>query len=201
MSKKTYNNQEDVGKVLLEAAREIFAKYGYAKTTVDDIAKAARKGKSTYYYYYKSKEEIFKDVIEKEAQIFKLGIIESISNSLEPFEKLKKYIITRLHSFKELMNFYSALKSEALDHFDFIENIREKHYEEQTSIIKMILLEGISTKKLAIDDVNLVAEPIAAILKGLEYNIMFSREKIDFSKDRIDKILSLVYFGLANRKI
>ena len=199
MSKKVQNNQEDVGKVLLEAARNIFAKYGYTKTTVDDIARAARKGKSTYYYYYKSKEEIFKDVIEKEAQLFKLCIIESISNSMEPFDKLKSYIITRLHSFKELVNFFSALKSEALDHFDFIEEIREKHYDEQINIIKMILLEGIKTKKLAIEDVDMVAEPIAAILKGLEYNIMFSRDKIDFSKERINAILSLVYFGIANR--
>lgn len=199
MSKKIQNSQEDVSKTLLDAARVIFAKYGYAKTTVDDIAKAARKGKSTYYYYYKSKEDIFKDVIEKEAQIFKLGIIESISNSLEPFDKLKNYIITRLHTFKELMNFFSALRNESLDHFEFIGNIRDKHYEEQNSIIKMILLEGIKENKLDIDDVDLVAEPISVILKGLEYNIMFSRDTINFTKDRIDKILSLVYYGIANK--
>lgn len=200
MSKKIQNSQEDVSKTLLDAARVIFAKYGYAKTTVDDIARAARKGKSTYYYYYKSKEDIFKDVIEKEAQIFKLGIIESISSPLDPFEKLKNYIITRLQTFRELMNYFSALRSESLDNFEFINDIRNKHYEEQTSIIKMILLEGIKENKLDIDDVDLVAEPIAAILKGLEYNIMFSRDNISFSKERIDKILSLVYYGIANKK-
>ena len=45
---------------ILRTAREIFSKYGYKKTTLDDIANAVRKGKSSLYYYFSSKEDCFR---------------------------------------------------------------------------------------------------------------------------------------------
>ncbi|MCK4357400.1 MAG: helix-turn-helix transcriptional regulator, partial [Candidatus Cloacimonetes bacterium] len=41
---------------ILKVAGNIFAKFGLKKTTMDEIAKLARMGKSTLYYYFKSKE-------------------------------------------------------------------------------------------------------------------------------------------------
>ena len=59
--------QDEVRDKIIKIAALIFSKYGFSKTTVDEIAKAARKGKSTIYYYFKSKEDIFQAVVEKEA--------------------------------------------------------------------------------------------------------------------------------------
>ena len=50
-SKKDLNRE-----TILKIAQEIFSKYGYKKTTLDDIANAVRKGKSSLYYYFKSSE-------------------------------------------------------------------------------------------------------------------------------------------------
>ena len=52
---------------LIEAAGVTFSRFGYRKTTMDDIAFAAGKGKSSLYYYFKNKEEVFEAVVEKEA--------------------------------------------------------------------------------------------------------------------------------------
>ncbi len=54
---------------ILKIAREIFSKYGFKKTTLDDIANAVRKGKSSLYYYFESKEDLFQAVIMKEVDI------------------------------------------------------------------------------------------------------------------------------------
>ena len=54
---------------ILKIAREIFSKYGFKKTTLDDIANAVRKGKSSLYYYFESKEDLFQAVILKEVNI------------------------------------------------------------------------------------------------------------------------------------
>ena len=56
---------------ILKIAQEIFSKYGYKKTTLDDIANAVRKGKSSLYYYFDSKEDLFQAVIMKEVTILK----------------------------------------------------------------------------------------------------------------------------------
>ena len=194
-----YDIQDDVRKILLTAASRIFARYGYQKTTVDDLAKSAGKGKSTFYYYYKSKEEIFKDVIEKEAQILRMKLIESISVEGDALKKMKKYVITRLSSFDSLVNFYSALKDEALEHFDFIEKIRSKYDAEQVNIIKMIFMEGIKNKVIELDDIDMAAESLAVVLKGLEYHLIFDKNTERINEQRINKIIDLIFKGLAKK--
>ncbi len=54
---------------ILDASRDLFARFGYKKTTMEDIAMALRKGKSSLYYYFKNKEEIFQAVIELESEL------------------------------------------------------------------------------------------------------------------------------------
>ncbi len=56
---------------ILKVAEIMFARFGIKKTTMDDIAKEARMGKSTLYYYFDTKEELFASVIHKDSQIFK----------------------------------------------------------------------------------------------------------------------------------
>jgi len=64
-----YIGKDEVREQLVQSARQVFARYGFKKTALDDIAREAHKGKSTIYYYFKSKDEIFKAVIEAEAEI------------------------------------------------------------------------------------------------------------------------------------
>ncbi|PKN72465.1 MAG: TetR/AcrR family transcriptional regulator, partial [Deltaproteobacteria bacterium HGW-Deltaproteobacteria-10] len=56
------NKDEEVKQAIKAAAKRVFAKWGLNKTTMEDIAGEAGKGKSTLYYYFKSKEEIFETV-------------------------------------------------------------------------------------------------------------------------------------------
>lgn len=44
---------------LLDAAREVFAARGYARTTVADITASAGVGRATFYVYFASKQEVF----------------------------------------------------------------------------------------------------------------------------------------------
>ena len=63
------NKKDQNRENILKIAREIFSKYGFKKTTLDDIANAVRKGKSSLYYYFKIKEDLFQAVIMKEVDI------------------------------------------------------------------------------------------------------------------------------------
>ena len=60
--------KEEVRTHIVGVARKIFTRYGFRKTTMEEIAAASRKGKSSIYYYFKSKEEIFRAVVEREAE-------------------------------------------------------------------------------------------------------------------------------------
>ncbi len=52
---------------ILDASRSLFSHYGYKKTTVDDIARAAGVTKPTIYAYFKNKEDILLSLIGREA--------------------------------------------------------------------------------------------------------------------------------------
>jgi AcrR family transcriptional regulator len=73
--------------VIIIAAQDIFARFGFKKTTMNDIARAAHKAKSSIYRYFKSKEEIFQTIVERESQILKEKIEKSINAQNNPERK------------------------------------------------------------------------------------------------------------------
>jgi len=60
----------DINKIILNKAKDLFAKYGIKKTTMDDVAEASGITKGTIYNYFKSKEELFSEIAKKEADMF-----------------------------------------------------------------------------------------------------------------------------------
>ena len=106
---------------IILVSSEIFSKYGFKKTTMEEIAKELRKGKSSIYYYYKSKEEIFEAVIDHEAQLLKNELSKAIRKTDDPEKQLRSYVIVRMNSFEKLSNYYNAIFNSDLNHFDFIE--------------------------------------------------------------------------------
>jgi len=66
MKTNILSKDEEAKTAILEAAKRVFQKWGLNKTTMEDIAHEAGKGKSTLYYYFKSKDEIFEFLIKNE---------------------------------------------------------------------------------------------------------------------------------------
>lgn len=51
---------------ILDAAAELMLRWGYNKTTIDDIARAAGVAKGTIYLHWKTREDLFLAVMERE---------------------------------------------------------------------------------------------------------------------------------------
>lgn len=69
-SPKTVASKKSVPKAerrrqILEAAREVFAKRGYAQTTVDDIVARAGVARGTFYLYFDDKRAAFAELIDR----------------------------------------------------------------------------------------------------------------------------------------
>jgi AcrR family transcriptional regulator len=93
--------------IILDVATNIFSKFGFHKTTVDEIARAAHKAKGSVYYHFKSKEELFQGVIDKEFQVLRGKLIKAIDSGNNAKEKLTNYITVRMKTLNKLTNFYS----------------------------------------------------------------------------------------------
>ncbi|HEV2580479.1 MAG TPA: helix-turn-helix domain-containing protein [Ktedonobacteraceae bacterium] len=58
--------QERAGRIL-DAAAELTLRWGYNKTTIDDIARQAGVAKGTIYLHWKTREELFRALLAREA--------------------------------------------------------------------------------------------------------------------------------------
>lgn len=187
--------KEDVKAQLVQVAQEIFKKFGYKKTTMDEIAFGARKGKSSLYYYFKSKEEIYKAVVELEASSLRTLILDAVHRVDDPKDKLRKYIVTRMLGFKKMSNFYVAIKDDYLSNLDFIESVRKKYDDEERKIVTDILNKGIEQKIFKNLDVDLTARALAMIMKGLEIPLFITKEIQDVETN-VDEVLDLLFKGI-----
>ena len=71
---QTQNSKQQL---ILEAARKRFFHYGYAKTSLDEIANDIGIGKATLYHYYKNKEDIFLNVVKQESSYLRKLLLKS----------------------------------------------------------------------------------------------------------------------------
>lgn len=192
-SKKDQNKEN-----ILETAREVFSKYGYRKTTLDDIAAAARKCKSSLYYYFENKEELFQEVVLKEAEILVHELYIVINRNTDPANKLRDYMLTKLTNFRNLANFYHAVESN-ITAVDFIEEVKRKYEQDEIRMVKRLLIEGVRKNKFEIYDLNLAAIGIATAIKGLEMPLTAGTYGNVNLEQSVDIILKIICYGIMKR--
>jgi AcrR family transcriptional regulator len=189
-------SQENIKTRILNTSAKIFAKYGIAKTTIDDIAKAVNMGKSSLYYYFKNKEEIFKAVIHAEIEEFGTKIRQAVADASSPQDKLRIFAVNRMRSLKELTNAYSALKDEYLTEYAFIQELREEYDRRETALIRSILEEGVKAGLFSITDVDMTSKVFITALKGFEYEWLMKENAPEDIEANVDGLLTVFYNGI-----
>ncbi len=94
---------------ILQAAKRLFQQYGFRKVTMDDVAKAIGKGRSSLYYYYKSKEEVLDAVLEVEINEMMGAITDAVNKASTAEQKLHAFCVTKLTILKERGAFYNTM--------------------------------------------------------------------------------------------
>jgi AcrR family transcriptional regulator len=197
-SKKILPAKDEARAKIVEIARDIFTHFGFKKTTMEEIAIASRKGKSSIYYYFTSKEEVFKAVVEREIEELKSELQNGVLKIDDPIERLKEYIRFRMKKMKELSNFYATLKSEYLSHLEFAEKVRKNYDQEEIKIVREILEEGVKRGLFVVDDPSLSAVAIVTATKGLEVPLFLNKNKSNI-EDRLDNLVYFLFYGIVKR--
>ncbi|MBN2683613.1 MAG: TetR/AcrR family transcriptional regulator [Bacteroidales bacterium] len=193
------SNKDDVRENIVELARVIFSKFGYKKTTMDDIANAAGKGKSSLYYYFKSKEEVFEAVVENEASILSAELNKVLDKDINPKEKLREYILVRLKVIETLSNIMEVIKNKYLTEIECVYGIRKKYDQDELRMLRLILEEGVEKGVFEIENEELAAEGILTFMKGLQIPL-FIDNYLSKTEPRLDNILSMLFFGILSKK-
>lgn len=197
--KQTTDPYDDMRDNIIGIASDVFAKFGFKKTTVDDIAQALRKGKSSIYYYFKSKDEIFEAVVDREADVLRKKVKDIQKSSLNAMQKLREVIKLRMEVVRDMANYYSLLKNNDLSNLTFAEKLRNKFNDEEVVIVKGLLQEGIDTGLFKVKDTELSAIAIITAMRGLEIPLLVTSPKADDLDTIIDDMLDILFYGLVKR--
>jgi AcrR family transcriptional regulator len=150
------------------------------------------------YYYFSSKEDLFQEVVQKEADILRAELSKVLMKNISPEEKLKDYIMTKITTYRQLANFYNAIEND-LAAVEFVDKIKSQYDQEEIRMMKRILLEGARRGKFAVRDFTLVAIGITTAIRGLEMPLSAGPYKSTDLEKSVDAIVRIINYGIMKR--
>lgn len=127
---------------IIEAARSLFAHYGYSKVTMEEIAAVVEMGKASLYYYFPTKEDLFKSVIKKEQNLFVEEIENLLQQDISTHQKLKTYVGKRLEYFQQLVNLGTLHFQSSLYIKSMFKELMKEFEAQEVNLIHKIFDEG-----------------------------------------------------------
>ncbi len=190
---------DDTRNKILSVANKLFSRFGFHKTSMDEIAKIARKAKGSLYYHFASKEELFKEVVSKEIMNLKNQLDVIINNTdLSASDKIKLYLLRRMEILNDAANYHETLKADFFEHFDFIDDLREELDKWEKENLKKILLQGVETKEFAaIGDMDVLLDMFMMVLRGLEIPF-FLQNKYEKYSPYFEGLMGILTKGIAS---
>ena len=203
MSPKVVDKKEKKDQII-GAAIQVFAKKGFAKTTINDIANAAGIGKGTIYEYFSKKEEIINQSYRYFMRAMELDFQEILIQEITGKEKL----ILILEGFSQLMNSETLELVELMLDF-WAEGIKTKNsegilmeemnkfYHSYREILGDVIIEGMgdSSFKKNINPRS-VASMIIGTLDGIFVQWILDKNSIDY-QEMVRTVTFTVLNGIA----
>jgi len=183
---------------ILVVANNLFSRFGFHKTSMDEIAKIARKAKGSLYYHFASKEDLFKEVVSKEIVNLKYQLTIITDNpGLNASDKLKQYLVKRMEVLNYAANYHETLKADFFEHFDFIDDLRNELDEWEKEKLKKIILQGVNEGEFeSPDEVDVLLDMFIMVLKGLEIPF-FLQNKYEKYSPYFEGLMGILTKGLA----
>jgi AcrR family transcriptional regulator len=184
---------------ILVVADKLFSRFGFHKTSMDEIAKIARKAKGSLYYHFASKEDLFREVVSNEFINLKSQLKIIIENKdFTSSEKFKHYLIKRMEVLNTAGTYHETLKADFFEHFDFIDKIRNELDEWERIQLRKIISEGIENGEFAaIENIDILLDIFLMTMKGLEIPFYLQGKYVKFSP-HFDGLISIVSKGLRS---
>lgn len=194
--------REDVRDLILDAAERLLARFGYAKMTMDDLAREVGIGKGTLYLHFPSKEEVVLSRIDRMIGRLVAELQAIAASDREPAEKLRQMLVTRV-----LVRFDAARSyAESID--EMLASIRpgllarrERHFAQEAAVFAQLLQEAKRAGAFAFRDAAATAQSLllatnALLPASLTVKQLGHRNSVE---EKVSNIAALVINGLRRK--
>lgn len=182
---------------IVSVADKLFGRFGFQKTSMDEIAKISRKAKGSLYYHFSSKEKLFREVVQNEVNELKAKLLDVVnSNVFTCGGKLQKYMLTRMELMQHATNYLETIQPGDFDHFEFLDDIRRDLDAWEKERLITILNEGVERGEFDIKlDTEILSDMFIMIVKGLEVPF-FIQGKYEQYLPHLDEMAKIFIKGL-----
>ena len=192
------DSKEEKKEILINAARDVLAKYGFKKVTLEDIAEKAGLAKTSVYHYFNSKEEILTAVIRRELN----RLLNRMRNAVEKKSTSEKKLIGLV---KERYVFLQEMMSLTGSNMDILQEVgpmvraeRDRFLGAEMELLKEVILDGIARDEFFVEDPELLALVAISALRGIDDTFMMygKHERIT---EGIEGMMNLLTYGFRKR--
>lgn len=145
MKDKNINIQErkkDKYNRIINAATKIFAKKGFFKAKISEIAKEAKVADGTIYLYFNNKDEILISIFEEKMQIVLDNMIECLKNESSPVKKIEKFAEVHLEMIEKNKDVAEIIQVELRQSSKFMKEYENLKFHQYLNLISEIIKEG-----------------------------------------------------------
>lgn len=170
---------------LMATAIDCFARYGYAGTSIDRIARAAGVTKGALYYHFRDKEQLLFAAVKERVSAFEQFVVERTSKLEDPAAALRDVarICARNAASDNHRRFILTLMVEALDTNDVLSSEFREMLRRFRSFHRFLIRQGQERDLFRKDvDVAVASELFVSGILGAEIQYYQDPQSIDVVK-------------------
>jgi AcrR family transcriptional regulator len=138
---------------ILRAAIRLYRKFGPTKVTMDEVAHATGRSRTSLYYYYKNREEIFQAVLDTIVDDVIMEIRRDVDNAGTIHEKINALCLAKIKTSDNWRNVFKAMwtsmnAEEKTKHTKIMGSLHSKLVYNEGLIIQEILTDSINKKEI-----------------------------------------------------
>lgn len=143
-------DQDEVKHRIMDKALELFLKYGYAKTKMEEIARVLKISRKTLYKHFENKNHLLFEILSHKHNLMS-STLEKISedDSLSVHEKIQAINEFKISQFPTGANeFILEIRDQAPDHYAYIKEVR---MESVAKSVQALVKQGIEKGEIRKD--------------------------------------------------
>ncbi len=171
-------DQDDIiHQEILQAALQLYRKSGPAKVTMDNVAKATGRSRSSLYYYFKNWDEIFRAVLERIAEDVAAEIRLAVATAKNINDKLYAFCSAKIKTSQEWKSVFSTMDQlmdadEKSKHTKIMDALHKKLiYLERGILLDAMSAGGQPIRILSNTELDMLAFIISSSIRGIRREI------------------------------
>ena len=191
---------------IIEVAKRLFQKFGFDKTSMEEIAQAAHRAKRSLYNHFADKETLFCTVVDEEMGAIHQKLQPLLENkNVPPLIRFREYLLSRYEvlAASEISHIViaSSASSGTPPRFEAMQNAAQKFENwEHTSFVALWEQDSNGRGNSSLPspfNANAFADMAQMLLKSLDYSF-FVQNKYNECKETYVFLVNLIINSLNN---